>query len=55
MLVVFLLIFVADTKLIYGYNFVAPLITQTKLKNSNDISSEIKNTIRFAQYMVFTN
>ena len=25
MLIVFLLIFVADTKLIYGYNFVAPL------------------------------
>ena len=27
MMVVFLLIFVADTKLLYGYNFVAPLST----------------------------
>ena len=27
MLVVFSLIFVADTKIIYGYNFVAPLMT----------------------------
>ena len=30
MLFVFLPIFMADTKIIYGYNFVAPLIFETE-------------------------
>ena len=33
MLVVFLFISVADTKLIYGYNFVAPLTIKTVNKD----------------------
>ena len=32
MLVVFLAIFAADTKLIFGHDFVAPLMSQLKIK-----------------------
>ena len=48
MLVVFPLIFVADTKIIYGYNFVAPLkqIFHGFLFNIRNYSPEVRNIQR---------
>ena len=46
MLVVFPPIFVADTKIIHGYNFVAPLITYSATESFGNFDSSPEATAR---------
>ena len=49
MLVVFPPIFVADTKIIHGYNFVAPLITYSATESFGNFDSSPEATARGVQ------
>ena len=55
MLVVFPPIFVADTKIIYGYNFVAPLNTNVVIKSTNFHQESMQRHTESISFGLFLN